>query len=112
VSVALLLEYPGTSIQSRMVPIATEEIFTSYWLPASQALGLEWIPVFQSGVTVSQEDSPSILAELERLKTFVTHEWFSHLPEGMANHITERINLLRAELQIIWDEPNVEVYIG
>src|SRR5438067_918260 len=109
-SVGLLLEHPNTQQQSRLVPIATEQIFQSYWLPASKILGLQWIRLFQSGLTIEPENRLAILVELELLKQFMISKPQPLLPNGIVTHIVERINLLVAELKIL--EPGVEAYIG
>ncbi len=111
-SVGLLIEYPGTQREARMVPIAAEGLFETYWLPASRLLGLQWVPLFQSGVTVEKETYSAILTELQLLKQFVTSEPRPQLSEGVLSHMVERIDLLMAELKTISNEPNAIAYIG
>ncbi len=111
-SVSLLLEYQDPKRHSRMVPIATEEFFESYWLPASKLLQLTWIPAFQSGFNVEREDIPSILDELKMLRQLMTSDPLPELPEGVVGHLVTRIDLLIAELKTIRDEPVANIYIG
>lgn len=69
-SVAVLIDYhddvalPGPTY----LPLATEGIFSKYWLPAAKALGCVWMPLFQSGAPVPLEDIPDVLDELRRLR--------------------------------------------
>lgn len=111
-SVGLLLKYPGTQKEPRLVPISTEEAFGTYWLPASKLLGLQWVPLFQGGVAVSKADIPDVLCELEVLKKSMAIAPPPQLPAGVANHMVERIEQLIAELQALKDEQDVEAYIG
>ena len=61
------------------LPVATEEIFAAYWLPAAARLGLVWMPLFQSGTTVAIEDFPSVRAEFEQMR-----DHFARAPEDAA----------------------------
>ncbi len=111
-SVSLLLEYSDLQKQSRTIPIATEDFFETYWLPASKLLQLTWIPAFQSGVKVSQEEIPSILSELEMLKQLMTSDPLPELSESVMEHFVTRIDLLTTELRAIGNETRVNIYIG
>jgi hypothetical protein len=111
-SISLLLEYQDPQKHSRMVPIATEDLFETYWLPASKLLKLKWIPAFQSGFRVEREDIPSILDELEMLKQLMTGHPLPELAEGIVEHLATRIDRLIFELRNLQDELWVEIYIG
>ncbi len=65
-SVALLVE--DASGGGRSLPVATEVVFERSWLPVCEELGLEWLPLFESGLPVAEEDRPFVLAELERFE--------------------------------------------
>ena len=63
-SVALLIEHDDG--RSDLVPVATEAVFSTHWQPLSQALGLIWIPLFQTGIPVDATDVDDVLDELGR----------------------------------------------
>lgn len=111
-SVSLLLTYSDLQKQSRMIPIATEDLFETYWLPASKLLQLTWIPAFHTGVKVSQEEIPSILSELEMLKQLMMSDPLPELPKSVMEHFVTQIDLLTTELRAIENEPGVDIYIG
>jgi hypothetical protein len=111
-SVALLLKYPKTGRESRLVPISTEEAFEVYWLPAARLLGLRWLPLFQAGVPISKSDVPSILTELEALREFMTKQPHAQLPAAVAAHVVERIDGLNFELKAMQEIANIEAFIG
>jgi hypothetical protein len=56
-----------------VVPIAPYDVFVGRWLPACEELGLELVSHFHDGAlcSVSPEDIPAILGELERMRAWV-----------------------------------------
>ncbi|MET4023191.1 hypothetical protein [Bradyrhizobium sp. S3.2.12] len=91
------------------LPVATEEIFAAYWLPAAARLGLVWMPLFQSGTTVAIEDFASVRAEFEQMR-----DHFARAPEGaaMIEHLRDRSRWLSAELARL-DPANIrDLFIG
>lgn len=111
-SVVLLLKYPNSGRESRLVPISTEEAFETYWLPTGRLLGLKWLPLFHAGVPVSKEDVPSILHELEVLRESITSPTPPQLPAAVAARMVDRINELVFELNAMQNIANVEAFIG
>ena len=63
-SVVLLIEHDDG--RSDLVPVATEAIFSTHWQPLCRALGLIWVPLFQTGIPVYAADVDDILDELGR----------------------------------------------
>lgn len=63
-SVQLLIDGPGD--RGRSVPVASEQVFSRYWLPLSDGLGCVWIPLFQSGLPIGGEDLCEVIPELQR----------------------------------------------
>ncbi|WP_437980442.1 hypothetical protein [Sorangium sp. So ce117] len=55
-----------------VVPIATSDYFKRRWLPACAHLGLRYVSHFHDGAlsTVSPDDLPDIVAELEILRAW------------------------------------------
>ena len=108
VAVVITFRNEDTSGPSYL-PVATEEIFAAYWLPAATRLGLAWMPLFQSGTTVAIENFPSVRAEFEQMR-----DHFARAPEdaAMIEHLRERSRWLSAELARL-DPANIrDLFIG
>ena len=58
------------------VPVATSEVFRSWWLPACKRLGLDLVSHFHDGMlnTVANDEIPRIVAELEALRAWASAE--------------------------------------
>jgi len=54
------------------VPVATEEVFRAHWLPGARALGLVWLPMFETGVKLGTGDIPAVLEELRALERWLS----------------------------------------
>jgi hypothetical protein len=107
-SIGLLLEYAVPTQKSDIVPIATEEAFHKYWQPGCTALHLQWVPLFQTGLPLKQEDIALVIEELVRLK-----QWLScHMENGMPQAVVERIDQLMQALQKVQGDAQVAMYIG
>jgi len=69
-SIAVLITYledivsPGPDY----LPLATEDVFATHWLPAAATSNCVWMPLFQSGAPVPIEDIPTVLDEFRRLR--------------------------------------------
>ncbi len=71
-SVSLLIS--GSDIPEsewKNIPVATENEFEKYWIPKSEELNLEYIPLFQFGIEVDSDSLSDILRELKLLKNTV-----------------------------------------
>jgi hypothetical protein len=107
-SISLLALQRGKPTESgRILPIASESVFDLYWAPAAEALSLEWIPLFRTGLPVQPEDVGDILDELRILR-----ERIGSLGGDAAEVMLPRIDQLIAELRAIGADPNLELYIG
>jgi hypothetical protein len=110
-SVGLLIEYSDASMESSWTPVATQAVFATYWVPAAHLLGLEWVPLFETGTSVDNEDVSRILEELALLKRWVTSDP-PELAKGLAGEIADRIDRFAAELEAVRHIPGVEIFIG
>jgi hypothetical protein len=112
-SISLLIELKESSRkEARLVPIATEQIFSIYWQPACDILDLKWITLFQSGLPIdNEEERRMIVSELSQLKLhFVKDEQV--LDRSAIDHIISRIDDLTREIMSISDLDLYELYIG
>lgn len=109
-SISLLVTY-DTDEQS-LVPVASEQVFSDYWQPVCTQLHLQWLPLFQTGIPVSKEDIPTILSELNQLRTYFSTQMTSPETVELGAHIISRIERLSAELRKVIELNIRELYIG
>jgi len=103
-TVALLIKYPSADT-SELVPIAGESTFRDRWIGPAVALGLEWLPLFQTGTTVSFEFLPEVLDEFE----LVEREFRRTGALELAGRAGDAARALRHVLEVA---PEAEVFIG
>lgn len=108
-SVALSIQpRGGSAVAARVVPVATQDVFKRYWVPASEGLGLKWVPLFETGIPVGKDDVPDVLVELRALERWIQ----GNAPETVAV-IGARLGGLIAELSGLGEElERVELFIG
>jgi hypothetical protein len=103
-SVALLITPTSDATRRKLVPVATQDVFRVAWLAGAVALGLRWVPLFESGTTVDQKDLSNVIQELHSLLTWA---------EGANELIVERVRTLIRELEGLRDSTeNVDIFIG
>lgn len=88
------------------MPIATNDIFNRYWLPACYELGLRLIPLFETGypvIRLEPETIPLILNELSTLKLFFSRAKSAAAYKDIIGRIERLIHELNY-LQEIWDD--------
>lgn len=109
-SISLLIERRDPRIEKRLVPIATDTAFLRYWRDGCQALGLEWIPIFRTGLAVRPEDIPDIVAELQELRGWMQNP----SNRKFRPEVVSRVETLIGELNDLRKEKEseVEIYIG
>lgn len=94
--VELLIIHPPD--ETRRVPIAFDDVFTDYWQRACSELGLERVPLFQSGLEIGQDMLPVVLDELSRLKRWMDFPGRA-IPIPVREYILKRISNLISELE-------------
>ena len=102
-SIVPLVEGPSSAPPS--LPIATEAVCQQTWLPACTALGLQWVPLFESGLPLTKADRPFVLEELKRFEGWVRSNAADAEPADRAQ------TLARALAKVTFDS-GVSVYIG
>jgi hypothetical protein len=103
-SVALLIKNPLLDTSS-LVPIAGESTFRECWITPAIALGLRWLPLFQSGQSVPFEVLPEVIDEFETIE----RSFRSSGSLAMAERAAGACHALRAVLN---EAPDSEVFIG
>ena len=104
----LVKELPEGDAKAELIPLATEEAFRRYWVPGCDALGLRWVPLFQTGVPLQREDLAQVLTELRALR-----EWMGSSPsdEGTAA-VCSRLDAAFLALERVAAVPEADIFIG
>lgn len=102
-SVALLIK-DTKDAEQRLVPVATEAIFKSTWLPGAQELGLEWVDLMETGFDLTIGNREDVLEELIRLR-----EWMNRRGD---TYELERLDRLVAEVRAVRFENGATAFIG
>ena len=92
------------------IPVANEDFFNKFWLPAAEELGLKWIPAFSAGMDVTKEDVPDILDELNELKKWATAS--SKLNQDEKKYMITRIEIFEETLPQAFRRENAVMFIG
>lgn len=91
------------------IPIATETVFKKYWLSAAQEFKLKWIPIFLTGILVTEEDFPEIISEFNLVKRWVDKQLIdSEIKAGLL----ARIDYIIKKLPDAFKQKDVKLYIG
>lgn len=108
-SIGAFIEKPNNNIEGNFyTPIATEAFFKKCWMPAIEALNLQWLKLFPIGLSLSKENISNIVSELELLNKWVK----ANLNEEEQKHIHERITGLEQMLEKAIVLEDVIVFIG
>ena len=91
------------------LPVATEAIYSTYWLPAATKLGFMWLPLFQTGMTIAAEDFPSVRGEFALIS-----DYFAKAPDDdpMIEHLRERSRWVSEELERLDPAKIRDLFIG
>ncbi len=87
------------------LPVATESVFDDRWKPIIEELGLQWLPLFSSGVDIAEIDLKDVLNELEIFKS----GYISKIGE---DQVIDRVDLLIKNLPKAFVRKDVMIYIG
>lgn len=104
-SIALLVKSGGDG--DALVPVATQATFRQRWSPGCDALGLRWLPLFETGISLTAADLPEVLGELRSLRA-----WLEQHDPGTLAMVAERIDRLADELEKLGARADVELFIG
>jgi hypothetical protein len=102
-SVSLLIK-DAKNAEQRLVPVATQAIFKSKWIPGAQQLALEWVDLMETGFDVTMENREDVLDELCRLR-----EWMEQHDETQE---LERLDQLVAEVAAIRFDAGATAFRG
>ena len=88
-----------------MIPVATQEVFKTYWKQGAQVLGLRWVPLFETGIPVQEDDIADVVSELEKLANWARQ---SEVPD----FVVTRIDVLIESLVEVRGSSGVDVFVG
>ena len=104
-SVAILVEFKDSSRNALYIPLATEGTYSSEWVPLAKSQGLSWLPLFQSGTTVSVEDLPTVVNEFRRLRAALASN-------PRLQFMAERLDVVLERFRDIDSREIAEIFIG
>lgn len=102
-SISLLIR-DTKDAEQRLVPVATQAIFKSKWLPGAQELGLEWVDLMETGFDVTSDNREEVLNELGSLRV-----WMEQRGDA---HELERLDRLVAEVGAIRFDTGATAFLG
>lgn len=91
-----------------LIPLATERTFQTFWKPASTEIGLQWVPLFEYGVTIEKQDYEIIKEEILLLKKWIESQDIECVDKI---YLLKRIDFITKELEIRFALEN-DLYIG
>lgn len=91
-----------------LIPLATENAFHTYWKPAAEEMGLEWLPLFEYGICVEKIFFPEIIKEIQLFREWIVRQ---DINVDEQNHLLTRIDFILQSFhqQLIWED---ELYFG
>lgn len=104
-SVALLIP-AAEDLPSRLIPIATETVYASEWLPIASRLGLTWLHRFQVGASVNHNDLDVVVGEF----AFVGEQFVAEGRPELAERALAVVEALRGVASS--RNPILGIYIG
>jgi hypothetical protein len=104
-SVALQIPAWGGS-PPNFIPIATEAVFASEWLPVALSFGATWLPRFQVGTAVEYEDLGPVASEFAK----AAEHFIADRKEHLAVRATAVVMALRDVASS--SHPGLVLYIG
>lgn len=109
-SIAIMIDKPKNEEEKNFyIPIATEETFQKYWLKASEELHLKWVPIFQTGIFIENEDKQVIRTEITEVKNWIV-ENVSDIDKK--RNLEKRIDYILDSLSKVFEDKNMKLYIG
>lgn len=105
---AIILEPQNEFEQHFSIPIATQNFFETYWIPAIESINTEWIVGIRYGIDVTKENAVCLIHELCLLKDWARRNLQGDVQEQMLS----RIELLETKLPTAFQRGDAVVFIG
>jgi hypothetical protein len=94
------------------IPIAAQRVFTGNWLLVAEKLNLEWVPLFEGGISITEESAQIVIDELATMREFLLENSLIELTHAMSKEIIERIEKMIPLLRVLQEDPNAQIWIG
>jgi len=104
-SVAILIEFKAQERERLYIPVATEGTYGIEWAATAEKLGLRWLPLFQSGISVDVANLPAVVDEFRQLRTALVGN-----PRKAPT--VERLDFILAALEQIDADEIADIFIG
>ncbi|MGZ3460286.1 MAG: hypothetical protein ACXU86_17490 [Archangium sp.] len=104
-SVAILIKLKAPDRDDLYIPVATQGVYSTEWVPMARKLGLRWLPLFRTGTTVDVEDLPAVMDEIWQLRTAMAGD------PKMAAHM-ERVDFILESLHEVDSDEIASIFIG
>jgi len=104
-SVAFLISFNAPDHEDLYIPVATQGVYGTDWVPLARKLGLKWLPLFYTGAEVEAADLPAVVGEIRRLRATAAED-----PKRAA--LLERIDFILEELDKVNPDDVSTVFIG
>ncbi|CAH1203865.1 hypothetical protein PAECIP111893_02095 [Paenibacillus plantiphilus] len=105
---AIILEPQNEFEQHFSIPVATQNFFERFWIPAIESINTEWIAGIRYGIDVTKEDAVFLIHELSLLKDWVR----INLQGDVQEKILSRIDLFETTLPTAFQRGDAVVFIG
>jgi|SRR4051812_12746938 hypothetical protein len=105
-SVALLITHTKDQSRNRLVPVATQEIFRTRWLPGARSLNLELVELMETGFPLDTTNHTELIGELTRLRQWMLEQY------GPDSYDLARLARLLDELKALQFGGDLEVFVG
>jgi hypothetical protein len=93
-SLAILVKFKAPARSTLQIPVASQGLYHSMWLPTAEKLGLKWVPLFEHWPAIEVKDIAAIMDELRQLRAVWAND-----PRN--NGLLERIDFILEELNDI-----------
>lgn len=105
-----VLDSPDEADKQICLPIATEATFKTLWIKGAESLGLNWLPLFQTGIPLEAADKDYILSELGQFEDWLQSE---NIDSAEKSRIKQRIHLFTSKIQELYlKSDKIKIYIG
>ncbi|MGE0403186.1 MAG: hypothetical protein AB7T06_41145 [Kofleriaceae bacterium] len=88
----------------RSIAVATQAHFVGQWVRGASALGLEWVPLAETGFDITADNRSDVLDELKRLRA-----WFAEHDDA---HSIARLDPLVGEIERLQFERGATAFFG
>ncbi|GIK64619.1 MAG: hypothetical protein BroJett018_24130 [Chloroflexota bacterium] len=94
------------------IPVAPQLGFTGDWLVVASKLELEWVPLFETGISISTENVGFIIDELEKMRDFLSANSLIGIMPSVSQHIITTIERMIPILMVFYEDSDATGWVG